>query len=118
MFVKPAMLVLADGEILKGRAIGASGFGVGELVFNTSMLGYQEILTDPSYAGQIITFTTAHVGNTGCNTEDLESSTVWARGLVVRDCPLRPSNYRASISLPSFLRKITLLVLPELILEL
>lgn len=105
MLVRPAMLVLADGEVLKGRAIGASGFGVGELVFNTSMLGYQEILTDPSYAGQIITFTTAHVGNTGCNNEDLESSTVWARGLVVRDCALRPSSYRASISLPSFLEK-------------
>ncbi len=105
MFAKPAILVLANGEIFKGRAIGARGFGVGELVFNTSMLGYQEILTDPSYAGQIITFTTAHVGNTGCNTEDLESSTVWARGLVVRDCSLRPSNYRASLSLPSFLEK-------------
>lgn len=105
MLQKPAMLVLANGEIYKGRAIGANGFGVGELVFNTSMLGYQEILTDPSYAGQIITFTTAHVGNTGCNTDDLESSTVWARGLVVRDCALHPSNYRASISLPEFLKK-------------
>ncbi len=99
------MLVLADGEIYTGRAIGANGFGVGELVFNTSMLGYQEILTDPSYAGQIITFTTAHVGNTGCNTDDIESSTVWARGIVVRNCALRPSSYRASISLPGFLAK-------------
>lgn len=105
MLPKPAILVLADGEIYKGRAIGANGFGVGELVFNTSMLGYQEILTDPSYAGQIVTLTTAHVGNTGCNTDDLESSTVWARGLVVRDCALHPSSYRASISLPSFLKK-------------
>ncbi len=105
LLAKPAMLVLADGEILKGRAIGANGFGVGELVFNTSMLGYQEILTDPSYAGQIITFTTAHVGNTGCNTEDIESSKVWARGMVVRDCALHPSSYRASLSLPRFLEK-------------
>lgn len=105
MLAKPAILVLADGEVLRGQAIGATGYGVGELVFNTSMLGYQEILTDPSYAGQIITLTTAHVGNTGCNTEDLESSSVWARGLVVRDCALRPSNYRASLSLPDFLQK-------------
>lgn len=105
MLAKPAILVLADGEVLRGQAIGATGYGVGELVFNTSMLGYQEILTDPSYAGQIITLTTAHVGNTGCNTEDFESSSVWARGLVVRDCALRPSNYRASLSLPDFLQK-------------
>lgn len=105
MLAKPAMLVLADGEIYRGKAIGANGFGVGELVFNTSMIGYQEILTDPSYASQIITFTTAHIGNTGCNTEDIESSTVWAKGIVVRDCALHPSNYRASISLPSFLKK-------------
>lgn len=105
MLAKPAILVLADGEVLRGQSIGATGYGVGELVFNTSMLGYQEVLTDPSYAGQIITLTTAHVGNTGCNTEDLESSSVWARGLVVRDCALRPSNYRASLSLPDFLQK-------------
>lgn len=105
MLTKPAILVLADGEVIRGKAIGASGYGVGELVFNTSMLGYQEILTDPSYADQIITLTTAHVGNTGCNTEDIESSSVWARGLVVRDCALRPSNYRATLSLPDFLIK-------------
>ena len=105
MLAKPAILVLADGEVIHGRAIGATGYGVGELVFNTSMLGYQEILTDPSYSGQIVTLTTAHVGNTGCNTEDLESSSVWARGLVVRDCALRPSNHRAALSLPDFLQK-------------
>ena len=104
MIAKPAILVLADGEIMYGQSIGAEGYGVGELVFNTSMLGYQEILTDPSYAEQIITLTTAHVGNTGCNVEDLESSTIWARGLVVRDCALRASNYRASLSLGDFLR--------------
>jgi carbamoyl-phosphate synthase small subunit len=105
MFTKPAILVLADGTVMEGRSIGAEGDCVGELVFNTSMTGYQEMLTDPSYANQIITLTTAHVGNTGCNLEDMESSRVWASGLVMRECSLTPSNYRSSISLPDWLKK-------------
>ena len=102
---KPAILVLADGSVFEGLSIGADGFGVGELVFNTSMTGYQEMLTDPSYAEQIITLTTAHVGNTGCNDEDMESNRVWARGLVVRDCSIIFSNYRATKSLPDWLKQ-------------
>lgn len=105
MSERPAILVLANGEVLHGKAIGASDDSVGELVFNTSMLGYQEILTDPSYAGQIITLTTAHVGNTGCNIEDMESSKIWAKGLVIRDYSLRASNYRATETLSDFLEK-------------
>lgn len=105
MVNKPAILALADGTIFEGVSIGADGYGVGELVFNTAMTGYQEMLTDPSYARQIITLTTAHVGNTGCNPEDLESSRVWATGLVVRDCPVLHSNYRSNISLPDWLKK-------------
>ena len=102
---KPAILVLADGSCFEGVAVGASGEGVGELVFNTAMTGYQEMLTDPSYARQIITLTTAHVGNTGCNILDNESSRVWASGLVMRDCVAVPSNYRSSMSLPDWLKK-------------
>ncbi|MBA2650839.1 MAG: glutamine-hydrolyzing carbamoyl-phosphate synthase small subunit [Tatlockia sp.] len=105
MYTKPAILVLADGTILPGFSVGASGSCVGELVFNTAMTGYQEMLTDPSYAKQIITLTTAHVGNTGCNPEDMESSRVWAAGLVMRDCSLLPSNYRSTRSLPDWLKK-------------
>jgi carbamoyl-phosphate synthase small subunit len=105
MLTKPAILVLADGTILEGLSVGASGDSVGELVFNTAMTGYQEMLTDPSYAKQIITMTTAHVGNTGCNQEDMESSRVWAAGLVIRDCSLIPSNYRSTQSLPEWLKK-------------
>lgn len=105
MFNKPAILVLADGTIFEGISIGAKGDCVGELVFNTAMTGYQEMLTDPSYAKQIITLTSAHVGNTGCNDEDMESSRVWAQGLVIRDCSLLASNYRSQQSLPDFLKK-------------
>lgn len=101
----PAILVLADGTIYEGTSVGAAGDTVGELVFNTSMTGYQEMLTDPSYARQIITLTTAHVGNTGCNNEDMESSKVWAAGLVMRDCAIMHSNYRADLSLPEWLKK-------------
>jgi carbamoyl-phosphate synthase small subunit len=104
MINKPAILVLADGSVFEGESIGAEGFGVGELVFNTAMSGYQEILTDPSYAHQIITLTTAHVGNTGCNAEDMESSRAWAAGLVVRDCAILHSNYRAQQSFPLWLK--------------
>jgi carbamoyl-phosphate synthase small subunit len=83
-----AILVLQDGTIFKGKSIGAEGHSTGEVVFNTSMTGYQEILTDPSYARQIITFTNPHIGNTGTNTEDEESSKIWANGLVIRDLPI------------------------------
>ena len=100
---QPAILVLADGTVFEGEAIGASGCGVGELVFNTAMTGYQEILSDPSYAKQIITLTMSHVGNVGCNSQDLESTKSWAAGLVVRDYCEFYSNYRAQQSLSSWL---------------
>lgn len=105
MLTKPAILALADGTIFKGVSVGANGDSAGELVFNTSMTGYQEMLTDPSYAKQIITLTTAHVGNTGCNEDDMESSRIWAAGLVMRNCTFKPSNYRSTQSLPEWLKK-------------
>jgi carbamoyl-phosphate synthase small subunit len=92
----PAILALEDGSIFKGIAIGATGQSSGEVVFNTSMTGYQEILTDPSYARQIVTLTYPHIGNTGTTPEDAESSQVWASGLVIRDLPLLASNWRMS----------------------
>ncbi|MDP3704742.1 MAG: glutamine-hydrolyzing carbamoyl-phosphate synthase small subunit [Legionellaceae bacterium] len=101
----PAILVLADGTVFEGQSMGAHGDGVGELVFNTAMTGYQEMLTDPSYADQIITLTTSHVGNTGCNDDDMESMRVWAKGLVVRDYSILHSNYRATQSLSEWLKK-------------
>jgi carbamoyl-phosphate synthase small subunit len=102
---QPAILVLADGTIYEGVSIGTIGDCVGELVFNTSLTGYQEMLTDPSYARQIITLTTAHIGNTGCTHEDMESNKVWAAGLVIRNSALTHSNYRAEQSLPDWLKK-------------
>ena len=105
MIDKPAILVLADGTVFEGESVGASGYCVGELVFNTAMTGYQEMLSDPSYARQIVTLTTAHVGNTGCNPDDMESSRIWASGLVMRDCVHTPSNYRSKQSLPEWLKK-------------
>lgn len=101
---KPAFLVLADGQVFEGRSVGAEGTRVGELVFNTAMTGYQEILTDPSYTDQIVMLTAAHIGNTGWNDEDMESSRAWASGLVVRDCTLEPSNYRSQIGLSDWLK--------------
>lgn len=101
----PALLALADGTIFPGEAVGALGATQGELVFNTALTGYQEILTDPSYAGQIVTLTYPHVGNTGMNVEDMESDNVYAAGLVVRDVPNRYSNYRGVEGLSSFLRE-------------
>ena len=98
-----AVLALADGTVFNGRAIGASGISVGEVVFNTAMTGYQEILTDPSYDGQIITFTYPHIGNTGINFEDNESKNIAARGLVVKNFCDFPSNYRSKMSLEDFL---------------
>ena len=100
----PALLALEDGSIFKGLAIGADGTSVGEVVFNTAMTGYQEILTDPSYARQIVTFTYPHIGNTGTTTEDEESTAIWAAGLVVRDLPLLASNFRNQQSLSGYLR--------------
>ncbi|WP_133138954.1 glutamine-hydrolyzing carbamoyl-phosphate synthase small subunit [Legionella genomosp. 1] len=105
MLNKPAILALADGTLYHGLSAGASGHCVGELVFNTAMTGYQEMLTDPSYARQIITLTAAHVGNTGCNEEDMESSRIWAAGLVMRNCTQYPSNYRSTLSLPEWLKR-------------
>jgi len=101
---KPALLVLEDGSIFKGRAIGADGVAVGEVVFNTSMTGYQEILTDPSYARQIVTLTYPHIGNTGINSEDEECPSIWASGLVIRDLPLLASNFRSEQTLADYLK--------------
>ncbi|WP_460155664.1 glutamine-hydrolyzing carbamoyl-phosphate synthase small subunit [Pseudomonas sp. S2_H10] len=101
---KPAILALADGSIFRGEAIGADGQTVGEVVFNTAMTGYQEILTDPSYAQQIVTLTYPHIGNTGTTPEDAESNRVWSAGLVIRDLPLVASNWRNTMSLSDYLK--------------
>ena len=101
----PAILALEDGSIFRGQAIGAAGISVGEVVFNTAMSGYQEILTDPSYARQIVTLTYPHIGNTGTNAEDEESSGIWAAGLVIRDLPLLASNYRNQQGLQQYLEQ-------------
>ena len=101
---KPAILALADGSIFRGESIGADGQTIGEVVFNTAMTGYQEILTDPSYAKQIVTLTYPHIGNTGTTPEDAESWKVWAAGLVIRDLPLTSSNWRDKQSLPDYLK--------------
>ncbi|MEK1940563.1 MAG: glutamine-hydrolyzing carbamoyl-phosphate synthase small subunit [Pseudomonas sp.] len=101
---KPAILALADGSIFRGEAIGIDGQTVGEVVFNTAMTGYQEILTDPSYAQQIVTLTYPHIGNTGTTPEDAESNRVWSAGLVIRDLPLVASNWRNTMSLSDYLK--------------
>jgi carbamoyl-phosphate synthase small subunit len=101
----PALLALEDGSLFHGHAAGASGETVGEVVFNTAMTGYQEILTDPSYARQMVTLTYPHVGNTGVNAEDAESRDVQAAGLIVRDVPRRASNWRCTESLPDYLKR-------------
>jgi len=100
----PAILVLADGTVFRGTAIGASGSSVGEVVFNTAMTGYQEILTDPSYCKQIVTLTYPHIGNVGCNPEDVESRQVFASGLIIRDLSMTVSNFRSTQSLPEYLK--------------
>ena len=100
----PAILALADGTIFKGFSIGAAGHTTGEVVFNTSMTGYQEILTDPSYCRQIVTLTYPHIGNTGINPEDVESSRVHAAGLIIRDLPMLASNFRSTLSLSDYLK--------------
>ena len=98
-----AILVLEDGTVFEGESVGASGLSVGEVVFNTSMTGYQEILTDASYARQLVTLTYPHIGNTGCTDQDNESDQVWAAGLIVRDVPRRPSNWRSQVGLQDWL---------------
>lgn len=101
----PAILALADGTIFRGLAIGAGGCTSGEVVFNTAMTGYQEILTDPSYCRQIVTLTYPHIGNVGCNAEDFESPGNHAAGLVIRDLPVRAANWRLQETLPEYLQK-------------
>jgi carbamoyl-phosphate synthase small subunit len=101
---KPALLVLADGSVFRGTAIGADGLSVGEVVFNTAITGYQEILTDPSYAQQIVTLTYPHIGNTGTTFEDAECERIWASGLVIRDLPILASNFRNEQSLSDYLK--------------
>ena len=103
--MEKAYLATEDGSVFEGRAVGAPGEATGELVFNTSMTGYQEILTDPSYAGQIITMTYPHIGNYGCNEDDIESRQPFCRGFVMRECCFEPSNWRATCSLPEYLRR-------------
>jgi carbamoyl-phosphate synthase small subunit len=100
---REAVLALADGTIFRGTAIGAEGQSIGEVVFNTALTGYQEILTDPSYANQIVTLTYPHIGNVGVNSEDQESDQIWAAGLVIRDLPLLVSNFRSEQSLDQYL---------------
>ena len=101
---RPAILVLEDGSVFRGTSIGADGMSVGEVVFNTALTGYQEILTDPSYAQQIVTLTYPHIGNTGSNPEDAECTKIWATGLVIRDLPLLSSSFRDELPLDEYLR--------------
>lgn len=98
-----AILALEDGTVFEGISVGAPGLSVGEVVFNTAITGYQEILTDPSYARQLVTLTYPHVGNTGCTNQDDEAGEVFAAGLIVRDVPRRPSNWRSHVALPEWL---------------
>src|SRR5215471_14364009 len=104
-----ALLVLADGTVLQGFGLGATGHAVGEVCFNTAMTGYEEILTDPSYAGQLITFTFPHIGNVGTNEEDIETvnmaATPGARGVILRTAITQPSNYRATLHLDQWLKR-------------
>ena len=102
---QPALLALADGTVFRGVSIGVPGQTVGEVVFNTAMTGYQEVLTDPSYAGQLVTFTYPHIGNTGCNPDDEESSRVFTAGLVIRNLSPVASNWRSRESLESYLHR-------------
>ena len=101
---EPAILALEDGTVFEGISVGAPGLSVGEVVFNTAMTGYQEVLTDPSYARQLVTLTYPHIGNTGCTAQDDEAGQAWAAGLIVRDVPRRPSSWRSEIALPDWLK--------------
>ena len=102
---EPAILALEDGTVFRGVSIGAPGLTVGEVVFNTAMTGYQEVLTDPSYARQLVTLTYPHIGNTGMTAQDDEAAKIWAAGLIVRDVPRRPSSWRNQQSLPEWMRE-------------
>jgi len=111
---KPAILALEDGSIFKGISIGADGETVGEVVFNTAMTGYQEILTDPSYAKQIVTLTYPHIGNTGVNAEDVESTNIWSAGLVIRDLPLSASSWRKEQPLDEYLQQNNIVAIADI----
>jgi carbamoyl-phosphate synthase small subunit len=111
---REAVLALADGTIFRGTAIGADGSSVGEVVFNTALTGYQEILTDPSYARQIVTLTYPHIGNVGVNKEDEESGQIWAAGLVIRDLPLLASNFRSEQNLDDYLKEKNILGIADI----
>jgi len=111
---EPAILVLEDGTVFEGVSVGAPGLSVGETVFNTAMTGYQEILTDPSYARQLVTLTYPHIGNTGCTDQDDEAGNVWASGLIVRDVPRRPSNWRSQVALPEWLKARGIVAIAEI----
>ena len=110
----PAILVLKDGTVFRGRSIGVAGMTVGEVVFNTAMTGYQEILTDPSYSRQIVTMTYPHIGNYGANSEDVESYKVFAAGLVIRDLPVVSSNWRKTWTLPEYLERENTVAIAEI----
>jgi carbamoyl-phosphate synthase small subunit len=109
-----AILVLEDGTVFEGESVGAPGLSVGEVVFNTAMTGYQEILTDPSYARQLVTLTYPHIGNTGCTALDDEAEQVWASGLIVRNVPRRPSNWRNQVALPEWLKARGIVAISEI----
>jgi len=111
---QPAILVLADGSVFRGLSIGADGITTGEVVFNTALTGYQEILTDPSYSRQIVTLTYPHIGNTGVNAEDVEADRIHAAGLVVRDLPRLHSNFRAAQSLPDYLKSQNIVAIADI----
>ena len=110
----PAILVLKDGTVFRGTAIGAEGLVAGEVVFNTSLTGYQEILTDPSYCRQIVTLTYPHIGNTGANAEDVESEKIQAAGLVIRDLPLLSSNFREQWNLSEYLKRENIVAIADI----
>ncbi len=109
-----AILVLEDGTVFEGESVGAPGLSVGEVVFNTAMTGYQEILTDPSYARQLVTLTYPHIGNTSCTDLDDEAGNVWASGLIVRNVPRRPSSWRSQIALPEWLKARGIVAISEI----
>ena len=111
---EPAILALEDGTIFAGVSIGASGQTIGEVVFNTSMTGYQEILTDPSYCRQMITFTYPHIGNTGTNSDDNESAQIYAAGMIIRDLPAVTSNWRSEVELTEFLKRGNVIAIAEI----
>jgi carbamoyl-phosphate synthase small subunit len=110
----PAILALADGSVFKGLSIGSEGETIGEVVFNTALTGYQEILTDPSYARQIVTLTYPHIGSVGVNPEDAESDAVWAQGLIIRDLPLLKSNFRSTESLSDYLVRHSIVAIADI----